>query len=271
MWGAALESAAWFPLEAREEAPRPKQERQVHLWRWSLDGAASEGSCDLGVLSVDERERAARFRRPVDRHRFVAARAQLRRILAAYLGCEAEAVRFGYGPAGKPFSRVQPEGWRLAFSLSHSEALAALAVAEGGEIGLDIERVRDLEPGLEALILSPAEIEAAHRHPGPVRSPALLVAWTRKEACLKAQGTGLQTPPTAFEFSQDGGPALLRVEGSAEEARRWQVLDLAPAIGFVGALATRQPWPPITVRWMEPDQALERTARAGFRHGTGRR
>ncbi|HLO02370.1 MAG TPA: hypothetical protein VK191_04590, partial [Symbiobacteriaceae bacterium] len=72
---------------------------EVHLWRLWLYGPAA-GLRQL--LSEDERDRADRFAFERDRESWTLARTGLRRILAAYLGVEPQALRFETGPFGKP-------------------------------------------------------------------------------------------------------------------------------------------------------------------------
>jgi 4'-phosphopantetheinyl transferase len=83
----------------------------VAVWLADLDAAAADGD---GVLSDDERARAQRFVFDVHRRRFIAARAWLRARLAERLGRPAAALRFDYGPGGKP---ALVDGGRLRFNL----------------------------------------------------------------------------------------------------------------------------------------------------------
>src|SRR5947207_7347690 len=75
---------------------------EVHIWLTMLDQPASDGLL-AGILSPQERERAARFRFPRDRRRFIIARAALRCLIARYSGIAAHDITFGYGPYCKPF------------------------------------------------------------------------------------------------------------------------------------------------------------------------
>ncbi|HIC53366.1 MAG TPA: 4'-phosphopantetheinyl transferase superfamily protein, partial [Gemmatimonadetes bacterium] len=66
--------------------------------------------------------------------------------------------------------------------------------------------------------------------------------WTRKEAYLKAKGTGLTTKLDEFEvtFLPDEPPAMLRTEIVGEDPHDWQVFDVAVPEGYVAALVARR-------------------------------
>jgi 4'-phosphopantetheinyl transferase len=197
---------------------------------------AANGSCaDEVLLDEQERGRAARFVFERDRHRFVAAHAALRRLLARCTGQAPQALRFDLGAFGKPQLRGTPG---CAFSLSHSGDLALVALAGDGEIGVDLEPVRPMRD-TDALVrqcLSERERLHFHALPESERAFAFLQAWTRKEACLKAIGTGLQIEPSAVETGIDAAQRQV-VVATPEGDREIAVSSLVPAPGWVAALA----------------------------------
>ncbi len=66
--------------------------------------------------------------------------------------------------------------------------------------------------------------------------------WTRKEAYLKAHGLGLSYGLERVEVSHAAhDPAhIVHIDGDREAAARWSLRTLAPAPGYVGALALRR-------------------------------
>ena len=122
------------------------------MWTAWLD-VTEEGVRFLwGVLSDDERGRAARFVRSEDQRKFVVARGALRRLLGLYLGKNPAAVRLGYSERGKPFVE---DGAGITFNLSHSGELALYAIASARRVGIDVEKTRpgpDRERGSTALL-----------------------------------------------------------------------------------------------------------------------
>lgn len=219
---------------------------EIHLWRTALAAVPDRPE----TLSPDERERADRFHFERDRGAFRAGRAWLRSVLAGYLGIAPAAIAFGYGPHGKPHLADFPD---LRFNLAHSGGWAALAVATGREVGIDIEAIRAIAERVERLVFTPAEIAQLDRLPAAQRRTGFYNAWTRKEAYLKALGSGLAVPLQSFEVSlaTDEPACLLAVAGAPDEAAQWQLaaLDIGP--GLAGTLASRPGgW---TARWVLPE------------------
>jgi 4'-phosphopantetheinyl transferase len=146
------------------------------------------------TLSEEELARAARFQFDRDRHRYIVAHGALRQLLARYVGCTPGELRFGTNRYGKPHLG---NASGLRFNLSHTEDVAVIAIAsaEAGEIGIDVEAVRPLDGMLKIAqqFFRADEAEALHRLPDAAQPLAFYRIWTRKEAYLKAIGTGLST------------------------------------------------------------------------------
>lgn len=180
-----------MPDLTRIAAPAP-----FELWLIGLADAPSDD--EIGWLSAPERARAERFAFDRDRRRHLAAHCGLRRLLSARLGVDAGSLRFREGPFGKPYLDGRPA---CAFNLSHSHDVALVALADDGEIGVDVEVLRHFP---DALALAGQHYTASERaalagRAGRERDLAFLFGWTRKEACLKAVGSGLSIPADTFE------------------------------------------------------------------------
>ena len=208
------------------------------LWLWRLGGAEADS------LSEDERTRAARFVFARDRQRFIAGRAMLRHILGTCLGLEARDIVFRHGPFGRP----EVDG--IAFNLSHTQDLAALIVARDPRLalGVDIEALRPIGPEVAEAHFAEAEIAALRSLPPEEREAAFYRCWTRKEAFLKALGTGLSTDLSSFHVTlgPSDPPRLLSCAGG--DAADWRIFDIAPAPGIAGAVAIRNHGRPVRLR-----------------------
>jgi 4'-phosphopantetheinyl transferase len=202
----------------------------VHVWRVSLDVDRETREQYARLLSADERERAARFLLERDRNSFVAAHGMLRGLLAGYLQCTAEGIRFSYGAYGKPAVSHPRSPDPLTFNLSHSHGLAVVAIVRAREIGVDVEKIRPEFASEEVAerYFSSAETDELRRLPVERRAEGFFRCWTRKEAYVKALGEGLRIPLDKFSVSlAPGEPVQLR----AEDAHRWSIRSFEPSTG----------------------------------------
>jgi 4'-phosphopantetheinyl transferase len=213
--------------------------RAVHVWCAALDRAA-DWTAFRSTLSADERDRADRFYFERDRRRYTCARAILRRLLARYLDVDPRAIAFQYGPHGKP-ALSGPFAGALTFNVSHSGEVAMLAIARGIELGVDVEQVRDMPDAEEIAtrFFSPREVARLLSLPESARNAAFFSCWTRKEAYLKALGSGLARPLDEFDVTfAPGEPPRLTVPDDNDEGKRWTIHELTPADGYAAALVT---------------------------------
>jgi len=217
-------------------------DNEIHIWSAALERAPRELEKLSAVLSADEQARAERFRFQRDQEHFIAARGILRHVLAAYLHRQAAELRFAYSPSRKPaLADADPGG--LCFNLSHSHGLAVYAMTRHREIGVDVERLRSDFPceRIAERFFSPREFSKLRSLPEALRIEAFFNCWTRKEAYIKAIGTGLFMALDRFEVSlaPEDPAALLNVEDDPQEASRWTIESFLPAPGYVGAVAVK--------------------------------
>jgi 4'-phosphopantetheinyl transferase len=215
---------------------------EVHVWHRAETG--EPGGADLAVLSAAERERAARFVRPVDRARYIAMHAGSRRLLARYLGTDPVAIRFARTPCckcgslehGRP--RIEWPPTTLNHNLSGSGDHWLLAVADGRPVGVDVECVRDIEVERMAdMCLSDRERAYLGALPGPGRLEAFFRCWTRKEAVVKACGVGLAAKLTGIDSHPERSGRLEVHHASGSCPATWLVDDLPGGPGWAAAVA----------------------------------
>lgn len=195
---------------------------EVHCWYVDLAVPPEVEAGCYETLAEGERSRSARFLFDRDRRRFIVAHGVLRRLLGRYLGMHPGRLEFVDGESGKPGLRPG-SGGRLRFNLSHSDDLAAVAVADA-DVGVDVERVRALpdQDEIARCIFPAAEVEMWNRLPDRLRVHAFFRCWTAREAHAKARGEGLATTPAA-------GPA-------DAPPGRWSLHILHPPGDHVGTL-----------------------------------
>ncbi len=208
----------------------------VLVWPADLDGWTWDGQDPDALLSADERARAARFVFEKDRRRFVTGRAVLRTLLGLCLDRPAAGISFRYGAQGKP---MLADG-DFRFNASASAGKALLAVSPRRRVGVDIERVRDIDE-LEAVasrVLSTAEREWLCGRRSDETKNGFFRCWTRKEAVVKAAGAGLTMPLDRIDVGP-GHRGPVRISACAEpgESRSWIVGDIPVFPGFAAAVA----------------------------------
>ncbi|MHA6626219.1 4'-phosphopantetheinyl transferase family protein [Pseudonocardia sichuanensis] len=197
------------------------------VW-WAAPVAPSDAPGLLALLDDHERDRLARFRRPADQARYLAAHALVRLVLAEAAAGPAAALVFDRtcrcgAQHGKP---VLPGG--PGFSLTHAGDLVGVAVHPPGPVGLDVEQVRELTDlaAMAAHACSPRETVPD--------AESFFTLWTRKEALLKAAGTGLAAPMSAITLGPSG---VLDWAGEDAPAGPVWLRDLHPAPGYRAAVA----------------------------------
>jgi 4'-phosphopantetheinyl transferase len=191
-------------------------------------------------LADDELARADRFKFEDDAHRFVIGRGALRSILASYTDSSPEDIRFVYGEHGKPMLGGGFAAFRLEFNASGSDKFAACALTLDRSVGIDIECVRPAKDfdGIVERFFSPRERQSYAKLASEEKHAAFYRGWTRKEAYLKAIGTGLMRSLSSFEITlgPDESAQLVADNILGDRVERWTFHDFEPAPNYVGSV-----------------------------------
>jgi 4'-phosphopantetheinyl transferase len=230
-----MESSWPISLEVTEIEPE-----DAHVWAVSLDAQVSTGEL-LNQLSPEDRKRAGQFRREAARRRFVVARAALRSILGRYLTAEPGEVALAQRASGKPYLVEFDAPAPLRFNVAHSHELALVAVTRDSEVGVDIERLREVNHWPEILnrYFHDSEAQAIARRPAAEQPAAFMRCWTAKEAVLKAIGTGLSDALQLFAVpvrEHKGKWLQLPARFSVPPEKLW-LRSLPPIENYVAAIA----------------------------------
>lgn len=220
----------------------PIDSQSVHLWSVSLEIPNEIWQGFRSRLDEAERARADRYLFEKHRRRFTVARAALRSVLADYLGCTAQDVSFEYEVQGKPRLSAAMHTSGLRFNISHSADKAIIALTAHRDLGVDVERIRPMENyrSLAERYFSEFEASELLRLPDEVQLESFFWTWTRKEAYLKARGTGLTERLRNFDVEcRPGHPCcLLATRPDADEVHRWRLGHIDVDHEYVGALVT---------------------------------
>lgn len=222
---------------------------EVHVWRIHTD-RETDPAVPRQILSLDELAKADRFRFERDRQRCAARRAALRKILAGYLATSPETLTFRYGPQGKPELSGPFSQSGYYFNLSFSGELALCAVARW-PLGVDVERERLVESAALVAKHYFTASEIAVQNAAEDANCVFLRHWTRKEALIKATGSGLAVPLNTFDVSQLAGQDAWQVSlpDVSGAPTTWWLQDLLAPSGWLAALATARR--PETLEWRD--------------------
>jgi 4'-phosphopantetheinyl transferase len=162
------------------------------------------------MLGEEERARAARFAFEEDRQSYVSAHALLRAELSRRASRAPQEWRFAATKLGKPYLLDPPRD--LRFSLSHARGMVAVAIAEGVEVGVDVESAerRAESMKLAERFFAPEEIALLRNVEGDRRRDLFFAIWTLKEAVVKATGQGLSRALDSFKVSVDPPRVAMR-------------------------------------------------------------
>lgn len=201
------------------EGPPSGGARHADLICFELQADEARLRALRACLVEEELARAARFVFPELGRRFILARGRLRELLAQRLGVAPCAIRFRYGPHGKPELDGSLRDAGLHFNLSHCGDRALAGFCVGRRIGVDIEEWRALrdETALARRNFAPGELADYLSLPASLRTEGFFNGWSRKEAFIKAVGRGLSLPLRSFEVSlRPGDEPQLRSWDSRE-------------------------------------------------------
>lgn len=138
-------------------------------------------------------EYSNRFVREEDRGRSIMTQYFLRKFLSYYLQVDFDKVAISYSKSGKPYLNEKINS-NLKFNYSHSGDYIIYAFTTDKEIGVDIEEIKDISEidELSRTHFSDEELSIYFELENPDEKKQLFYKiWTRKEALLKAEGSGI--------------------------------------------------------------------------------
>jgi 4'-phosphopantetheinyl transferase len=190
-------------------------------------------------LSKDEQAAANKFHFDRDRRRYIISHSTLRKILSQYLRTSDTKIKFTHDKFGKP--ALESNAVQINFNMSHSGDMALFAIASRKSVGVDIEYIHPIEDlqGVAKSFLSTAEKKEFLDIPEEMQLEAFFRGWTRKEALSKAIGKGISLPLDQVEVGVNPNQDPMLKIGEVNDLNRtdWQLVDLIPSPGYVGALA----------------------------------
>lgn len=232
-------------------------------WTPTADAPPEAHALGLAWMQPEEREKHDRFAFEHSRAEYRVARWLSRMQLSREAPVPPEVWRFAPNAHGRP-EVVAPAAQRsLRFSITHTPGLVAVAIARGGEVGLDAEdagRAGDFL-GVAHRYFAPSELAELRALPDPAaRLERFFALWTLKEAYLKARGVGLGLPLDCFAFGFGANGLSFACDARAgDDAGRWGFWQHRPTERHRLAVAT-------TIRGADdgPRIVVERAEAGGY-------
>lgn len=139
-------------------------------------------------ITNDEQLRADKFYSDADRKTYIFCHAILRLILSARLNINPLDISFIKGPNDKP---GLPDN-QAFFNITHTREAFAIAFAGEFNVGIDLEKIRQ-RIDIRSIIKTYFSIKEQNyiRRSTSEEIDTFFKLWTRKEALLKAVGTGI--------------------------------------------------------------------------------
>lgn len=208
----------------------------IDVWRIRPLRRAGDVASLRAILPADELARAERQRDDLKLRAWITSRAAMRLLLSNYTRIPATDLRFAAGQNGKPFLQASQNEQGITFNFSDSGDMALLAVGRSREVGVDVEKVREVERAREIAVrrLSSAAAAQLEQVSGEERSRVFLQTWARHEALIKAQAGTIWNP--------QGEKLNLTLSGAhsyVQSGLSFTVRDLDAGQDYVGALAAQ--------------------------------
>ena len=218
---------------------KPPRLSKQNLHIWSLNFVVNDDAFNRyhGLLSHDEKKRASKFRFYKDKRCYVVTKGVLRLLSGGYLNQDAKAITFDYGKYEKPPYKHETN---LNFNVSHSGDMAIIGFVYDHTIGVDIEKIKNDFDTFDIAVnfFSKKEIAALRKIPKPQQYIAFYRCWTRKEAFIKAKGSGLSFPLDQFSVTLDSDleANLLETKWNKKEKNNWSFHSFKPDPDYIAAI-----------------------------------
>lgn len=205
----------------------------INVWVVNLNISDELEKQQFENLSLDEQAQAKRFVFPIHQKRFVASHFALRNLLSRIIDVSPQEVHFILSEHGKPYLENHPN---IGFNLSHSEEVAVIGLQKNARIGIDIEKIQ-LQFNLKLVhrFFSQEEINEFNEIPTDQQLSAFFRFWSRKEAIIKALGTGLSFPLNQFTTSLKNNYEMITIASET-----WHLLSLDYFTDYQFAIASDQ-------------------------------
>lgn len=221
--------------------PAPKKvfldTNEVHVWHYNIEHSDNLQTELYAILSDAEQQKANEYHHENAKKEYIAAHGILRKILGEYIQVAAKNIDITIGAHGKPLLTAPFN--EIKFNLSHSNNHILVAVAKNREVGIDLENTLRKTNALKLAqrFFTERETQILSSLSDNQSRKAFFRAWCRKEAILKAMGTGISYGLDRFEVSllPDESAKIINVLDD-EQRGKWTINDLPKIEHFASAV-----------------------------------
>jgi phosphopantetheinyl transferase len=164
------------------------REGLIHTWSAQYSTLNQYYPILSALVSPEELQKAAGFKKPVDRRRYILRHGLVRAILGHYTQEDPVKLSFIYGRSGKP--DMDPEGKfsDIRFSLSCTDEMVCVGITRKSALGLDIVRTQPSYSfsAIEHYLFRSGERQWIAQAVPDRRPLRFFRIWSLKEALLKA-------------------------------------------------------------------------------------
>jgi phosphopantetheinyl transferase len=158
-------------------------------------------------ISGNEQARADKFHFDQDRETYITCHAMLRLVLAQFLNLNPLEISYKIGSNNKPGIKDDP----VYFNVTHTREAFAFTVSREFNVGIDLENInQDIEISSVARSYFSKKEREYIFNLATGSKERFFQLWTRKEALLKALGTGIINNLTEVEVSGRDNPINIK-------------------------------------------------------------
>ncbi|NOR33206.1 MAG: 4'-phosphopantetheinyl transferase superfamily protein [Bacteroidales bacterium] len=207
---------------------------EIHLWTVSIGALKDQSDSLKSLLSEEENRKVSFYKFEQTQLSYIVSQAVLRMLLSSYLDVKPADVKMGAHKKGKPYLIHDRT---VFFNISNSHDLCVFAFSCDAEVGIDMEKIRDLSDIDQLIEKNLTRRERSYLIKDPAHKLNWFFRfWTFKESYLKAIGEGMRLTPENLEFSLEDRTIRLRSVNYGFDGTEWQFLEFSRAGNYTGAL-----------------------------------
>lgn len=198
---------------------------EIHIWVADMNRLRGKVEYFFNLLSFNEKEKAQKFNLVGDKERYIIAHGFLRILLSKYLKISAYDLVLTKGRHGKIELDKNQNSKKISFNHSHSENRVVLSFTKFKEIGVDVEKIREIPNCVELAqnFFCRNESLKVEQSKDDKKLDVFFKLWTIKEAFVKATGEGLSQSLDSFCVSSKNSFKIFELNNWLEKSE-WEYL-----------------------------------------------